>query len=288
MGKNMEDNSIVYIVNYYGEPEEITWREFVYIAGADETTTPRGVAPRLFVEGVNVVEDLDYWIEDLNCYMNFNEIMKEFKEVEENAFYDENSDVWYLRLFVISSWGVGGNNYEKGKYYYSSKQAAEAALFEIWERKAIDNDQYIFYADLDELLESYVEVHNTSIEVLKFLFENDIFEEELYKYDLEILKVFKKNNLLDVDLIQEYFNPKLSIKVVKSIIDKYNKLEKRFQEIREEKKKRELNYYFNGLDKDSILSEFFKNEIHPAPQIVVQLKNKSGLSWAQLRDKFKR
>lgn len=43
-----------YIINHKGEIENIKYRDYLREFGSDETTTPMGVAPRLYVDGKNI------------------------------------------------------------------------------------------------------------------------------------------------------------------------------------------------------------------------------------------
>lgn len=44
-----------YIINHKGEIENIKYRDYLREFGSDETTTPMGIAPRLFVEGNTIM-----------------------------------------------------------------------------------------------------------------------------------------------------------------------------------------------------------------------------------------
>ena len=121
----------------------------------DETTTPKGVAPRNFVEELTVEETEQVWYEDLIGYYELNE--------------GEN-------YYTLSSWGVGGNNYRKGTMYYSTEEAADLALFQsVYDYDFIPDDQRntMYYESVEEaadaLYETLAERLDVSIEVAKHL-----------------------------------------------------------------------------------------------------------------------
>lgn len=44
-----------FYLNYKGEIEEVKYKDYLHEFGSDETTTPNGVAPRLFLKGKKVM-----------------------------------------------------------------------------------------------------------------------------------------------------------------------------------------------------------------------------------------
>ena len=51
---NFKPSKKGYILNHKGEIEKIKYSEYLREFGSDETTTPRGVAPRLYVDGKHI------------------------------------------------------------------------------------------------------------------------------------------------------------------------------------------------------------------------------------------
>jgi aspartyl-tRNA synthetase len=77
-----------YFLNFKGEVEQITYRDYLQEYGSDETTTPRGIAPRLYVEGNSLMT----W----GFRGNNNKIFATFKnkrEATENLFMQWESNV---------------------------------------------------------------------------------------------------------------------------------------------------------------------------------------------------
>ncbi len=85
--------------------------------------------------------------------------------------------------------------------------------------------------------------------------------------------------------------------LISSYLSDFSKIAKEFYSIKtkkeaeDEKAKKEeyqkLQKELKNLDKNDILKVFFEAEVHPAPQIICQLKKQSGMSWSELRDIYK-
>lgn len=99
----------------------------------DETTTPLGVGPRLFIE------ERTFEI-DTADFDNLDDLEAEFKSIEtfkrkssREDFEELQDGTFTLPYFVISSWGVKGNNYRKGQgslhHTFLSREEAEEELF---------------------------------------------------------------------------------------------------------------------------------------------------------------
>ena len=95
-------NEEIYIINHNNEVESMTWREYVCEFGADETTSPRGVAPRIHVREVAVMVYQNIETKDLIDEEDYDNLDEE--EQDNFSFYGErqNYEIW--------SWGVNGNN----------------------------------------------------------------------------------------------------------------------------------------------------------------------------------
>ena len=124
--------TIIYVIEN-GKPEEITLYSHI-MASVDETTTPRGVAPRCFVEELTDDNDESYW--------------------------------------TISTWGIGGNNYRQGTEIFESEEDAEDELFNrVWQYDFYNdcnrNTEYFDSYDKanERLAEMYAEAHGIDNEV---------------------------------------------------------------------------------------------------------------------------
>lgn len=98
----------------------------------DETTSPIGVCPRLFIEELTFELDSDDFDgeipeEEFSFKVGTTKACKEDYELLPNGIYE-------LKYFVISSWGQLGNNYRSGAGSFDrsfmTEQEAEEKLFE--------------------------------------------------------------------------------------------------------------------------------------------------------------
>lgn len=121
--------------------EKTSLYDFV-MESVDTTTTPKGVGPRQFIEKEEITFYKDTAIDrcgddvDQNEFPNKNEWeiavvnkyikslkikLASFKEITISDFqYFEKSEDYLLELYIISTWGVNGNNYKNGKYDYTN------------------------------------------------------------------------------------------------------------------------------------------------------------------------
>jgi hypothetical protein len=102
----------------------------------DETTTPHGVAPRDFIEEVEIElfgddyddkDDLERSIRRMDL-----SFMDTGRVTIDDFDYDERRNTYYLKYYVISTWGVRGNNYKSGDRWgsqYSTEESASDHLF---------------------------------------------------------------------------------------------------------------------------------------------------------------
>lgn len=96
----------------------------------DETTTPRGVGPRMFIE--------EHTFEiDPNDFEDEDDIDAEFRSIESFArrstkedFKELPNGTFFMKYWTISTWGVSGNNYRGGLQTFLSEEEAEEQLFE--------------------------------------------------------------------------------------------------------------------------------------------------------------
>lgn len=76
-------SKVGYILNHKNEIESITYKEYLQEYGSDETTTPRGVAPRLYVDG-NTIMSWGVRGNNLCLYASFKNKRDLFLSVLEN------------------------------------------------------------------------------------------------------------------------------------------------------------------------------------------------------------
>jgi hypothetical protein len=129
--------TIVFVFLDYenGEIVETTLYDHV-MESVDKTTTPRGVGPRYFIEEVEIeLFGDDYDDKDtLESYIRRMDLlfMDTGRVTIDNFDYDERRDTYYLKYYVISTWGVRGNNYKSGDRWgsqYSTEKFAGDSLF---------------------------------------------------------------------------------------------------------------------------------------------------------------
>jgi len=163
------------------EVESSSLYDFV-MESVDETTTPKGVAPRVFVEK----EEVHFWKEDalskygegcdkedydseddweqdvLKCYvesLGVNATILDFQ-------YFESSQDYLLEQYVISSWGCTGNKYASGKHYFDNVFLTEEEANDELFRRVYEYD---FLEDCNrntQYYNSYKEAHEAGIEML--------------------------------------------------------------------------------------------------------------------------
>jgi hypothetical protein len=131
----------------------------------DETTTPRGVGPRLFIEKLSVDVDEDDFEDDDNKEQAFH-VEIGYKTTTKEDFEQGHRDGLYvLTYFEIASWGHGGSNYQRlgVDHRFLTEQEAEEELFEYLEHdfeNDWDNSSNIFYTreEAEEILKERNEI----------------------------------------------------------------------------------------------------------------------------------
>jgi hypothetical protein len=226
----------------------------------DETTSPRGVAPRYFVQEEELQLDVDDFDED-GDYTGSEHIpsclQDQYLQPLLSEFNKDNNGDYYRSYWVISTWGSRGNNYKSGKYDGNNTFVTEEeAANELFERI----EKYDFENDCNRDTQYYMSEEEAQEAVLRFY--------------SEIWRV--------------------SEATAKSILAKKENLEKRrndLQVIADENRKKEaaerLEKIKNEGGIEALLVGFFKNEYHPAPQEIYDYKEQSGLSWNALRKLYK-
>lgn len=115
--------------------EEITYRDYLNEYWADETTTPRGVDSRLFVDQID-------WADD---------------------------DREYRTIYQVRTWGPGGSGPHKLVAEYETKDEADIHIYESWERRyqTLSADSPIFYASEEDLIQGVASSFNRSVKVIE-------------------------------------------------------------------------------------------------------------------------
>lgn len=137
--KEAQDTTVFVVED--NEIEEVNLYDFI-MESVDETTTPRGVAPRDFIEEIEIKEDDEYYLWD------------EFRHLT-----DEEKEKGGV-VYTISSWGASGNNYSQGDRYYMDEEYAENEFFKgVWEYDFLPDDQRntCYYESFEEAGEDLYE-----------------------------------------------------------------------------------------------------------------------------------
>lgn len=180
----------------------------------DETTTPRGVGSRLFVEdGVYTVDPEDYEDEfEMEDAFSFEvgtyKTNKEDFELLRNGTYE-------LKYFFISSWGCTGNRYSSGDGFFDrmflTQEEVDEKMFEFLKvdfDSDWDNSCGIFYNKEDAL--------NNIIENLSYDWGCD---------EVVVKHIFRKQELVDKIRKQKLFKTqKIEADRVAALADIYSKM----------------------------------------------------------------
>lgn len=140
--EEFESRNIWYI-DVNGDEHQIPFAEFLREFCADETTSPKGIEPRLHIRGPfyqtsdGVIHDeileADHWIKD-------QELEDDLDEVPE--------------IYELWTWGVNGNNPKKLMDNLAHDQA-EYELLTGWERNLHERDPGVPLFDSKEDLDQY-------------------------------------------------------------------------------------------------------------------------------------
>jgi len=153
-----------FVLNYNCDIAEIPYREYLDDFGSDETTSPRGVEPRLHIREV---EGAIYQNEETKDFINEDE----YNDLEE----DEQGDYNYYGETTVSyelwSWGVNGNHPHKIESY-DTEEEAETALYEHFEWYISEKNWNAptFFLTREELIENLAEAKEKSYEVIERYF----------------------------------------------------------------------------------------------------------------------
>lgn len=140
----------------------------------DETTTPRGVGGRLFVE------EESYTI-DPNDYDDQEDLESEFTSIEGADGRSSKEDfellpdgTYELKYYVISSWGCTGNKYSRGGGWDRTFLTEEAVNERMFEYLKVDFDadwdnSCGVYYDRDEAIQTLSEQMNIDVDVCEHI-----------------------------------------------------------------------------------------------------------------------
>ena len=123
-----------------GEVVERNLYEKMY-ESIDETTTPRGVGPRIFIEEFEyTIDPSEFDEEDLESEFQSIETIRRRSSKED--FEELPNGTFYLKYYVISTWGCRGNNYQRGSGMFDTFLSLEEAEEEMFEylKKDYDSD----------------------------------------------------------------------------------------------------------------------------------------------------
>lgn len=119
--KEAKEKNIFFIED--GEVNSTSLVEFVY-QSVEETTTPLGVGPRVFLEEKTFEIDRGNFDSEEDFLSEIDSESIYFADELRNACIDDfeeiSKDVFQLKYHVISSWGIRGNNYSSGMSHYSN------------------------------------------------------------------------------------------------------------------------------------------------------------------------
>lgn len=209
--KEARETTIFYINREELKIETDSLYNFV-IESEDETTTPRGIGPRDFIEEIETGFDVDEAIEDTHLNVEDYDTYEEFKkdvlfekarEIQselllnrfltiDNFSFDKKNNYYQLNFWTISTWGVGGNNYKRGTDFYPTEEEAEDALFDkTYEYDFCNDDQrdtryFMNYEQAkEELIDSLANDWVVDVDVAKSIYSKMQKLEELKQDRLE-------------------------------------------------------------------------------------------------------
>lgn len=118
-------DAMIFVVFNDNEIEEMTWGEYLSEYFSDETTSPRGVEPRLHIREFKVPYDMS--IED-----EFDEFHDLNDEVRLKAISpSEDSEIKTVTFFNLCEWKVNGDYTIVERF--NTEAEAEEELLEYWE-----------------------------------------------------------------------------------------------------------------------------------------------------------
>ena len=213
----------VFVINYdTNKIKKVNLAEFI-LESTDETTTPRGVGPRTFVEKIEIQVEREDLLNDFDYDKSEDkQIDDNFSSSELSFYLDDHytslkdfnlvNGTYCLDIFTISSWGVGGNNYKKGTEYFFSEENADNELFQrVWKYDFEKDDQRntMYYMDVEDAQDELV-IHlesewGCSEEVVKHILrKTEIVSKKREEEKNENLRINKvKREIFDKEILRQ-------------------------------------------------------------------------------------
>lgn len=177
----------------------------------DETTTPRGVAPRMFVEELEFVVDPNDFDDEDDLESEFRSIETRYRRTNKSDFKELPNGTFVLNYFTISNWGCTGNKYKNGSSDWTmtflTQEEVDEEMFEFLKRdyNADWDNSCNCYDTKDEAIEVIAERNELSFEVMKSIIKkqelidsireerNKIKREKNREQINELAKIYSKN-----------------------------------------------------------------------------------------------
>lgn len=198
--KQLAEETTIFIVNK-NLIEETNLYDFVMIS-EDETTSPRGVAPRIFYEKNEqilyrfidniVIDEFDY--EELND--------------EDRKFYTIETNEW----FEMRTWGCTGNREKSLGYRFDTEEEAQNFIYEGIYNFDFQGDcnrrtyYHLTYEDaLNEVIENYCDEFDISQETAKHIYRKELILAELKIEKYKLTKIKSDNRpLISIGEMENY------------------------------------------------------------------------------------
>lgn len=150
---NDAKETIIYFVKN-NEVEESNLYDFV-MESVDETTSPRGVAPRLFYER----ETMEGYVSHLNTKESISvDAFENLTDKEQFCYFFHEEAFENFRIYT---WGVNGNNRKSLGYNFDTEEEAEDYLF-----------NYVYDYDFQGDCNRSTYYHNSEAEAINEVLEN--------------------------------------------------------------------------------------------------------------------
>jgi len=177
----------------------------------DETTTPRGVAPRLFLETETIEIDPDDFDDDDDLESAF-VVEIGLEKTSKEDFDLSPIGIYELEYHVISTWGFTGNRYQSGKddwtHVFLREEDAQEKLFDYLKRdfdKDSDNSCNVYYT-IEEAQESLANQMGIDVDVLTHILrKKEIVDSKRLQKKVEAQERYKREKQERVDKWKEKF-----------------------------------------------------------------------------------
>ena len=166
-----------------------TYKEFLS-QFIEETTSPKGVAPRDFIEEIEQEEFEDLFDVFLDDDENLAETTVFLWDVATNVSVADIIKE-YGSIYTISTWGYGGNNYKRGERFFATEEGAENEYYEYVEIKWQENYCQTYFETEEEMIAEKERIDaeelGVDVEVLRSIQskQKKIEEIKLRRYQLQ-------------------------------------------------------------------------------------------------------